>query len=415
MKTHVIENKQSNKKILTSHKKPRPKALIDFNFNALTMPLTKEVLDLEAERVKSFFKKKPPVLLMDLSSNMKQSRKTSDLEQKLSVCTGFYRKDSEVFFKVLEVIGLLFLEAASHEKQDAGYQQYLIYQSLDFLSLSVQHAPQCLNISAERMMLNIHRVLRDPLGENIGSQIVHQMEKILSKPQDLQSIEVRDQIIRLCLKGHRYYDALYHIQEYERVMKLKSRSMYLIKSGEIQYRKAHVFQQIIDFYVGVFLNKKERAEIRDMAKLQSFIRRLNMHESNISVENVSDTLSVHKALVSLINIANNHYQEATNDLKFVYKHRAYYGMAHNYVFLDKPGQAVTSLKSGLKEVDKARLYMLEKMKEKLVLVEYMVHVFTDHGQPQQAADYKNNANQIRKMIFDLDQKNKKEKAVRAAV
>ena len=91
------------------------------------------------------------------------------------------------------------------------------------------------------------------------------------------------------MKSGRLYEALYHLTEFEKLMKLKSRSMYLMKAGEIQFRKASVFQSIIDFYVGIASHKKEKDRVVNMGRLHSFIYRFNIDNKAFKITPLTGT------------------------------------------------------------------------------------------------------------------------------
>ncbi len=321
----------------------------------------------------------------------------------------FLQKNEKEGFDFLETLGRLLLEAASSEDTNGSYQNYLLYQAIDVFSMAIQHSEKSINHSAEKMITSAFKVLIPiaPPSYYIEKEVLKNMGELMKKPNDL---DTRDKVIKLCMKGKRYYEALYQIIEYEKIMQLKSRSMYTMKAGEIQFRKATVFQHIIDFYLGVASGKQQKSMVMDSGKLHSFILRFNMNSSPFKLLPLAGQgpLAINKTLGSLIDAANTYYAEAANNIRFPHRHKAYYFMAYNNNTTDNVKSATNNIMSGLEALAKSNLKSVEKGNEKIQLLEFIIQLYTDGSSPRKADEYVKQLESLRNNVREIETKKRVE-------
>ena len=385
----------------------------DFHFNARAKPITDKMLELEEKNQKGFLSKKTKFPISDIVMMMDQKIPLNDLNRPLTECALFYKKNEREGAEFLEALGRLILEAASKERVDAIYQKYLLYQSLDTFSMAIQHSEKRVNPTVASLMVSTSKVLA-PINNSayyIEKEIHKSMVELSKEPNDL---EPRDKIIKLCMKGKRYYEALYQIVEYDRIMKLKSRSMYAMKEGEIQFRMATVFQHMIDFYVGVTAGEEQKNVVDDMGKLISFIRRFNMDNSRFKIVPLADKgpIAIIKTLRSLITVANTYYRNATQNPRFAHRHKAHYCMAYNYVTIDNVQAAISQVISGMEALTKSNLKSIDKGNERIQLLEFIIKIYNDHSMSRKADGYVQELQALRANVRQMETKKRAEEAKR---
>ena len=336
-----------------------------------------------------------------------------ELTKPLSECIQFYKKNEKEGFEFLEALGRLVLEAASKERINGGYQKYLVYLSIDIFSSAIQHSEKRINGSAASMVASAFKILSPiaPSAYYIEKEILKSMTELTKEPNDL---DARDKIIKLCMKGRRYYEALYQILEYEKIMQLKSRTMYMVKAGEIQFRKATVFQHMIDFYLGVTAGEQQKNMVEDMGKLRAFISRFNMDNPRTKLLPLAGAgpLAINKTLGSLINVANVYYNGAAANPRFAHRHKAYYCMAHNNLTTDKVKLATNNIISGLEMLAKSNLKAIDKGNEKIQLLEFIIKLYNDNAAPRKAEEYVEQLNVLRNNVRQMETQKRADDAKR---
>ncbi|MBF0280553.1 MAG: hypothetical protein HQM13_22340 [SAR324 cluster bacterium] len=381
----------------------------DFNFEARAKPITEKMLALEAKRQKGFFSKKTKFPITDIIVLLDKKAPQKELNPPLMECLLFYKKNEKEGFEFLEALGRLVLEAASKERLNGNYQTYLLYLAIDIFSSAIQHSEKCVNQSAEGMLASAFKILSPiaPSAYYVEKEILKSMGELTKEPNDL---DIRDKIIKLCMKGKRYYEAFYQILEYEQIMQLKSRSMYMMKGGEIQFRKATAFQHMIDFYLGVASGEQQKNMIMDSGKLRSFITRFNMDNPRSKLLPLAGPgpLAINKTLASLIDVANVFYAGAANNARFAHRHKAYYCMAHNNNTTDKVKSATNNIISGLEVLAKSNLKAVDKGNEKIQLLEFIIKLYNDNGSPRKAEEYVEQLNVLRNNVRQMESKKRAE-------
>lgn len=391
----------------------RDLSAFDFNFDARAKPITEKMLQLEAKNQKGFLSKKTKFPIIDIVVLLEQKTSIKGLTRPLAECVLFYKKNERDGAQFLEALGRLILEAASKERVDQPYQQYLLYQALDTFSMAIQHSEKRVNAQVASLMVSTFKVL-SPINSSayhIEKEIHKSMVELAKDPNDL---EPRDKIIKLCMKGKRYYEALYQIVEYDKIMKLKSRSMYAMKAGEIQFRMATVFQHMIDFYVGVTAGEAQKNVVGDMGKLTSFIKRFNLDNSRFKIIPLADQgpIAIIKTLGSLITVANTYYNGAAQNNRFAYRHKAYYCMAYNYVSTDKVKAAINNIISGIEALAKSNLRSIEKGNEKIQLLEFIIKTYNEHSMSRKAEGYAKELQALRANVRQMESQKRVEEEKR---
>lgn len=395
--------------------KEETRPALQFQFDARSKPITENMLELEGKRQKRLLSKKTKFPISDIAVMLDKQANENELTKPLTNCVMFYKKNEKDGNLFLEALGRLILEAAAKEQNDANYQKYLIYQALDTFSISVQHSDKRINSTSEGMMVSIFKIL-SPINSApyyVEKEILKTMSGMISK-KDLNDLESRDKIIKLCMKGKRYYEALYQLVEYEKIMQLRSRTMHMMKAGEIQFRKATVFQHMIDFYNGVAGGQAQKQQVQDMGKLRSFITRFNADNSRAKLTPLAGKgpLAINKTLGSLISVANLYYGEAASNSRFAHRHKAYYCMAHNNVTTDKIKMAVNNLLSGMEVLAKSSLKAIEKGNEKIQFLETIIKVYNDQGAPRKAEEFAKQLNALRTNVRQMESKKRADDAKR---
>jgi len=202
-------------------------------------------------------------------------------------------------------------------------------------------------------------------------------------PSDLQG---REHIIKLYMRGNRYYEALIQMAEYEKIMRAKSWPLYQQKEGELAFRKAGIFQSMIDFYHNLQAGKKEESQtVMNMAKLSGFITRFNRDNRRLNITPLkgSTVLSVQQTIASMIQIANHYYMEAIRSEKFTSKFKAYFFIAHNHQIAANTKAAIQALNDGMAALDEMRVVPEQKVAEKLKFLELLYRLYQERGLDKQ--------------------------------
>ena len=400
-----IAQKAPIKKISNTVQKKKEIPTFEFNFNANAKPIVDQILQEEHKITSSFFSKSPKVTIEQISSLLDQKVSGKELVSQLSECLQFYKSNEKMNYRALEALGRLFLEAASKERVDSTKQQFYLFWALDLFSMSIQHSTNRVNTSAAALCVSIFKIAVN-VNRNtyqLEKEILKEMTAMVAK-KDLADLQSRERITKLCMKSGRLYEALYHLIEFEKLMKLKSRSMYLMKAGEIQFRKASVFQSIIDFYVGIASHKKEKDRVVNMGRLHSFIYRFNMDNKAFKITPLTGTgpLQINKTLGSLISAANVYYAQAADNQKFRQRYKAYYCMARNNMFRDKIKVAIQNLQKALETIERSPLKQIEKGNEKLKLLEYMHKIYAEQSMSRRAEEVHKQIQELRTQVRAME-------------
>ncbi|MBF0237009.1 MAG: hypothetical protein HQM12_04825 [SAR324 cluster bacterium] len=384
---------------------------VDFPFDANSKPITGQMLELEQKKLKSLFGKKPKVPISQIASLIENKTSVKELDLPLKECQLYYKRMDKDPEHYLEVLARKLLEGASKEKTDHGYQRYLLYQTLDTLSMAVQHSSKRVNLSAQSLIVAVFKITGGTSsGYMIEKEILKEMTVMTNQKKDLNDLESRNRMINLCMQGRRYYEAFYQLIEFENIMQLKSRSMYVLKAGEIQFRKALIFQHIVDFYSKVASGQKEKEQVKDMGKLRSFIFRFNLDNRSLQLQPLVGTgpLPLNKTVASFLNIANHYYTQAGNNERFPHRHKAYLCKARNHMLGDKAKPAMECLQEGLVALSKANLKAIEKGNEKINMLEYFIEISKDHGAPRKTEAMLKELAELRNQVRGMEGKKRDE-------
>ncbi|MDH4121774.1 MAG: hypothetical protein OEV94_08740 [Deltaproteobacteria bacterium] len=354
---------------------------ITFAFDARSKPQLEQALALEEKAQGKLFGKKPKVGLKDMEQLLGRSTPESALAEAEQEFLTFYynHPQASLFF---EALGRLLLQSASKAAHDPHLQQIFLFQAVDALSTSIQKGDHSLNLSAQGVMVSVAKLLGPDFRDMAWAEAaVHKemmtMVGVKKNPNDFNS---REKIVQFYLQGGRYYDALVQLAEYEKSMKTSSKSLYQQKKGDIAFRKAQVFQAIIDFYEGVVAGSgKEAEQIDNMGKLKAFTTRFNRDNRHHAIVPLTGKApaDVMKTLASLATIANAFYHEAIKDERYAGKHKGWFLIARNQQRFESPKQAVLSLANGMKEVDLSRMTPKQKNSEKLKLMESLYNLYKE--------------------------------------
>jgi len=376
--------------------------LYSFSFDSRSKPVVEQALAEEAKRLKGFFSRKPKSGLAQTASALEKKTRTADLARMEERFIQFYFTH-DAAGRVFEALGRLYLEAAAKENTDPQRQHFLIFHALDALSISLQKSPYCINISAQGVVLAVFRLMGNAYYDTASceKQIHDTMLNMVNIKKDPNDFNSREKIIKLYMQGERFYDALVHMGEYERVMKAKSRPLFLQKKGELAYRKANIFQTILDFYHRVQTNKGDGSQrVGDMNKLSAFITRFNRDNRRFNITPLAGNslLAIQKTLSSMVAIANGFYLEAAKSDRFTQKYKAYFYIARNIFLFENPKAALNTLALGIREIDTSRMTPKLKAQEKVKFLEFQYNIFTDMGQPRKADEIQKEISRLNKEI-----------------
>lgn len=365
---------------------------VEFTFDARHKSIVPQVFAEEAKRLKRLFARKPKVSLHQMETALKQKAGEAELKKMVSGFVASYFNFGDDAHRYFESLGRLFMEAASKEKEDSDYQWYLITQSMEVLRSAMQKAPKLISISTQSMIVSVAKIMGNANYQQYAvEKAVHkEMMTMLNVKRDPSDFAGRERIIKAYLQGKEYYEALVHIAEYEKLMQKKSRSLHRQKLGEIAFRKASVFQMIIDSYHKMSTGKEDESvnKIVELAKLNTFVKRFNRDNRRINIVPLKglDIFALNKTLHSIVGIANNFYGEAARSDHFPAKHKAYFLMARNAYQFDNHKGAQQILAEGLRAVEVSRMPQKQKLTEKVRLLEFVYRIYLDLGHQRKADD-----------------------------
>jgi hypothetical protein len=348
--------------------------------------------ELEKERLlrKRWFARKPRVTLAQIEAAL-QAKKPAGEIAKLSAKLFqfyYYRGDSEDLF---EALGRINLEAASKETENGEQQWHLLFQAIEALSIAIQKSSKVLNVGAQSVIVAIYRILGSRFYDiaAVEKEVHRVMLNMLTVKKDPGDLSGREHIIKLYLRGNRYYEALIQMAEYEKIMRAKSWPLYQQKEGDIAFRKASIFQSMIDFYYNLQAGKKEESQtVINMAKLSGFITRFNRDNRRLNITPLKGhtILDVQQTSASMIQIANHYYMEAVRSEKFSSKFKAYYYIAHNHMLAANFKSAVQALNDGMAALDLMRAVPEQKATEKLKFLELLYRLYQERDLDKQAEE-----------------------------
>ena len=373
--------------------------LLAFSFNARHKSNVPSVFALEARRLKRLFSRKPKVSLHELEAALKDSASPAHVGQMMPTFVEFYsRSDSGPLF--FEAAGRLLLEAASKEKEDGERQGFLLREATEVLTLAIQKSPKVLNLSAQSLLVSIFRIMGSEAPQNyyVEKEIHKEMLTMINVKRDPSDFASREKIIKLYVQERNFYEALVHIGEYEKLMQARSRSLYRQKKGDIAFRKAGIFQVMLDHYNRLTSGKELEGVDRkaEMRKLNAFVARFNRdNRVNIIPLKNLDNLSLHKTLNSMVSIAKSFYGEATQSEHFQHKHKAYFFMARNNFQFDNQKAALHNLAEGIRLLTISPLPQKQKIPELLKLLEFQEMICTDQGHQRKADETKKEIARLR--------------------
>lgn len=376
---------------------------LEFTFNARNKSIVPSVFALEGRLLKKILARKPKVSLHDMEDLFNNVASGEEIQSQIAKFSQFYNQHDQghLFF---ESLGRLLLEAASKENTDAARQTILLHQALDMMDTALKKSPKVLNIPVQSLIVSLYKVMGSAYSEHYyAEKEVHKemmtMVNIKKDPNDFNS---REKIIRTYLKSGRYFESLIHTAEYEKVMQIKSRSLYRQKIGELAFRKAMIFQAMLDRYLALTNNAEMEDEEKnhETAKLNTFVQRFNQDNNRVSITPLKgyDTLSIRKTLRSMVLIANSFYAEAAQAEHFTQKYKAHFHMARNNHQFDNQKMAFQNLSEGIRVINLSRLAATQKNEEKIKFMEYQVQLYTEQELTRKAEEIQAEITTLRKEI-----------------
>ena len=362
----------------------RPAGPLQFTFEARAKPQVTVAMQAEDRRMKRIFSRKPKVGLRHMEQHLAKRVGLRELARYDQKFTDYYYGDDDASL-YFEALGRLYLEAASKETSDQERQMGIIFRALDALSIAIQKSPKAINVSAQSVIVAISRLLGPAYQQTASAEYaVHQeMIAMINVKKDLNDFSSREKLYRLYQQGQRFYEAIVHMAEYEKIMLAKSRPLYQQKKGEMAYRKATIFQQIIDYYMTRQRTQDEGGSDKpgDMNKLASFITRFNRDNRRYNIIPLAgnSALALQKTMGSMVTIANGFFQESSHAVQFAHRYKAYFQIARNHQMFENPRNAIHALGIGLKEIDDSRLPLKLKAQEKVKFYEFQQAIYKDMG------------------------------------
>ncbi|MBI4081472.1 MAG: hypothetical protein HY423_02570 [Candidatus Lambdaproteobacteria bacterium] len=371
-----------------------------FAYDARKKSIVPGVLQLEEKRRKRLFARKPKVGLAEFDEALKRSVAEAELSALLRQFSRFYygHDQAELYF---ESLGRLLVEAASKEREQASRQRLLLFSAIDCLSTAIQKSPRALNVGAQSIVVSIYKIL-GPSHRDVWlceREVHREMMAMISIKKDAGDFTSRERIIKLYVQAQRYYEALVQMAEYERIMRTKSRPLYLQKQGDLAFRKASIFQAIIDFYSKVRAgDETERGKVANLGKLNAFITRFNRDNHRVQIVPLKNmnALGLQHTLHSLVSIANSFYEEASQARQFQAKHRPLFMMARNNCVFESPKVALKNLAHALHEIDNSRIAPRQRIPEKLKILEFEYRLYLEIGQKSRADEVNNEMSRLRR-------------------
>jgi hypothetical protein len=369
---------------------PPERRSVEFAFDARHKSIVKDVFALEARRLKSFFSRKPKVSLHQMETTLNQHASELELKKQIQGFVGSYYNNADHAHQFFESLGRLLLGAAAKEQEDGERQWYLLTQSLEMLRLAMQKSPKVLNIPAQSMIVSLTKIMGPAYLDvhPIEKAIHKEMMTMLNVKRDPNDLASRERIVKGYLQARQYYESLVHVAEYEKIMQGQSRSLHRQKKGEIAFRKASVFQVVIDTYQRMSAGKggEDTNRKAELAKLQAFVTRFNRDNRRINIVPLKglDIFSLNRTLHSVVAIANNFYAEAVRSEQFQAKHKAYFLMARNAYQSENYKGAQQILAEGVRVVEQARVPQKQKLGEKIRLLEFLYRIYTELGHQRKA-------------------------------
>lgn len=386
----------------SSEKTETNASCFEFAFKARSKPITAKMLELDAQQQKSMFSKKNAGCITKIEELLKEDASISNLEALLAEGMFSYQTYKENADLFLEAMARLLLEAAAEERSDAERQRFLLYKALDACSAAIESDSRKLGTSAASLSTSISQ-LTAPLDKNafpIEKLIFKEMGVLKKITNENDTLAHRDRIIKLYVKGKRYYEALYHLEMFEKIIKKQGSKMFSLHVGEILFRKASVIQELIDFYNKVLNSAPEKDQLLDRQKLKSFITRFNhtYPKQQLPVSNNSNPLELKRTLTEMINLAHEWYTQSGENKEFLYRHQSYYRMAVNQSYEDKMELATQTALKGIEVLDGARLKPLEKDKQRLPMLELVAELYKEWKVKDKAEQYRKEFEELRDRV-----------------
>ena len=385
-----------------SSQAPAEPQLVQFNFDARHKSIVPQVFEQEAKQLKKFFKRKPKVSLHQLENALKNHAGQETVKQMVTSFTASYYSsaDAHLFF---ESAGRLLLEAAAKEMGDVSSQRFLLTNSLEMLYLALQKTPKMVSVPVQSLVVSVLKVLGKNFQENylIERHIHKEMATMINVRRDPSDFNGREKIIKLYLQEKQYYEALLHMVEYEKTMQAKSRPLYHQKQGELAFRKASLFQAMIDHFNSLLTSKSEEGGLfKEAQRLQSFVFRFNRDNTRINIISLkgTDPIGIQKTLLSMSHIANGFYTESTKSRTFTAAYKSFFFMSRNHYVFDDMKKALHNLAEGKRILDTSRLPAKQRDSEKMKFLEFEYRIYMDQGQKRKAEEVGQEINRVSKAM-----------------
>ncbi|MEE8397017.1 MAG: hypothetical protein V3S29_13250, partial [bacterium] len=281
-------------------------------------------------------------------------------------------------------------------------QWFLLHQALDMATLAIQKSPKVINIPSQSITVSIYKILGPQYRENyyIEREVHKEMMTMINIKKDPNDFASREKLVKLYMQERHYYEALVHSAEYEKIMQMKSRSLYRQKLGEIAMRKASIFQAMIDHYFKIRTGAEDEgvSKVAELGKLGKFITRFNRDNRRINIVPLKglDSLSLNKTLISMVTITNTFYAEAAQVDQFPLKHKALFFTARNNYQFDNTKGALKNLAEGVRMLDLSRMPAPQRATEKLKFLEFQFKIYSEIGHQRKADETNQEIGKIRR-------------------
>ena len=349
----------------------------EFTFDANSKPVVEAVLQLEAKIFKKPFIKKPTHGVRGVAASLSAHKEVSEIKKEISETVTYYKSHLQKK-DICNALGRLLLQGASEETENYVRQFQLLYLAIDLFSMSSQYSEKGLNMNSQSLLYSVFKILGSDAWEGYSAtkNIREIIKKMYAKTKSFNDPQSREKIFQNLLQGKRYYEAFSELNEYDKIIKVNSKSLWLKKRGLLTYNRVLVLQKILDFYFNyIWGHAKEKEILVDGGKLRAFIMRFNIdHSSKLTPIKDLTVLSLMKTMESIIVVSNHLCKETIKDDHFGAKHNAYFIMALNNFRLEHYKASWANILSSIEHLGNSKLTGESKKKETLKIKNFQLQL-----------------------------------------